>query len=426
MRYSRRRVIELLGAGSVTLAGCTSSSESDEDDEEPPKETEGEATQTPRTTRAGEESATETGTASGPSHTVNRELSLSGPASEQPWPMPRADPQNTAQSRDSGPTEEPTEVAAFERFGTLYAPIIAHDALFVAGSGGLHAVSLDDQSVFWVFQLGTGGFHHIAVTGSRVVAWDTEGRVWGLDAATGREQWRVTDFEADIQGLTVAAGTAYVSTLDGLTAIDTETGAVSWRTDTSVDLHTVPAVSDSTVVVTGAQYGSEMVAAYDTESGSERWAVENDQSPVHEPVVLDGTVYHTTQQGEWGYDIRAHDLGTGERQWRRSFDGAADYPPAVTGSALVWSQGSTVEAVDPATGTTEWAHSFEDTANPGLLTTDASGTVYVSTSRPTSLHALDGTTGETVWSMETNFDVDGVTAVDGDIYFSELKAARYS
>jgi quinohemoprotein ethanol dehydrogenase len=122
------------------------------------------------------------------------------------------------------------------------------------------------------------------------------GRVYALDAATGRELW-VYDPEVDAQwgryaccdvvnrGVAVWRGRVYVASLDGyLHALDAATGHLIWKTDTleargSRDFHYfitgAPLIAGDLVVIGngGADFKGARgsVSAYDTGTGQFRW-----------------------------------------------------------------------------------------------------------------------------------------------------------
>ncbi len=121
------------------------------------------------------------------------------------------------------------------------------------------------------------------------------GRVYSVDAATGKERWRY-DPQVDGQwgryaccdavnrGLAASGGTIYVGALDGyLHAIDAQTGARRWKVDTLVGrgrrlpytLTGAPVMAGDLVVIgnAGADFKGVRgyVSAYDRQSGTLRW-----------------------------------------------------------------------------------------------------------------------------------------------------------
>ena len=118
------------------------------------------------------------------------------------------------------------------------------------------------------------------------------GRVWALDAASGRELWSFEP-EVDMQvnraaccdwanrGVAVRDGRVFAAALDGwLYALDAKTGKLVWKVDTIVDRERgytftgAPEMAGDLVVIgnAGAEYDTRgYVTAYDIADGSEAW-----------------------------------------------------------------------------------------------------------------------------------------------------------
>jgi quinohemoprotein ethanol dehydrogenase len=118
------------------------------------------------------------------------------------------------------------------------------------------------------------------------------GRVYALDAASGRELWTFTP-EVDMQvnrfaccdqanrGVAVHQGRVYIGALDGwLYALDAATGAVAWKVDTITDrtrgytITGAPEIAGDLVIIgnAGAEYDVRgYVTAYNAATGQEAW-----------------------------------------------------------------------------------------------------------------------------------------------------------
>ncbi|WP_126173145.1 PQQ-dependent dehydrogenase, methanol/ethanol family [Altericroceibacterium xinjiangense] len=146
----------------------------------------------------------------------------------------------------------------------------------------------------WEYDLGTTRVQEatpVVVNGVMYTSGNL-GRVYALDAATGRELWT---FEPDVdmqanryaccdqanRGVAVAGGKVFVGALDGwLYALDAKTGSVEWKVDTIADrsrgytITGAPEIAGNLVVIgnAGAEYDARgYVTAYDISSGGEEW-----------------------------------------------------------------------------------------------------------------------------------------------------------
>jgi len=149
----------------------------------------------------------------------------------------------------------------------------------------------------WEYQLGTKrGLEATPIVVDGVMyAAGNWGRVYSLDAATGRERWtydpqpdgqwgRYACCDAVNRGLALWKGKIYVGSLDGyLHALDAATGKRLWRVDTLIgrDRHLpytspgAPVVAGHVVVIgnAGADFKGVRgyVTAYDLDTGAKKW-----------------------------------------------------------------------------------------------------------------------------------------------------------
>ncbi len=159
------------------------------------------------------------------------------------------------------------------------------------------------------------------------------GRVYALDAASGKELWTFTP-EVDMQvnryaccdqanrGVAVADGKVFVASLDGwLYALDAKTGAVVWKQDTITDrtrAYTItgaPEVAGGIVVIGngGAEYDTRgYVTAYDLRSGKQAWrfwTIPHDpKDGPQESKALDAALKTWSDKSRW-------DIGGGGTVW---------------------------------------------------------------------------------------------------------------
>jgi quinohemoprotein ethanol dehydrogenase len=170
--------------------------------------------------------------------------------------------------------------------GTYYSPLTDIDRSNVAGLG-----------FAWDYRLGTnrGQESTPLVIDGVMYATSNNGRVYALDAASGREYWkydpqidgwwaRYACCDAVNRGLVAFEGRLYVGALDGwLHALDAHTGQLLWKVDTLIGRHerkpyTVtgqPLLAGDLVVIGngGGDFDGARgyVSAYDLRSGKLRW-----------------------------------------------------------------------------------------------------------------------------------------------------------
>ncbi len=160
----------------------------------------------------------------------------------------------------------------------------------------IHAGNAGQLGFAWQFQLDTNrGLEATPIVIDGVMyAAGNWGRVYALDARSGKELWRhvpAIDGQwarhacCDVvnRGLAVWEGRVYVGTIDGwLEALDARTGAVRWRVDTLVGrerrlpytISGAPLIAGDVVIIGngGADFGVRgYVSAYELGSGALRW-----------------------------------------------------------------------------------------------------------------------------------------------------------
>jgi len=159
---------------------------------------------------------------------------------------------------------------------------------------GISDANVGQLGFAWDYKLGTyrGLQATPIVVGGVMVFSGNWGKVYALDAATGKEHWtydpqvngqlgRSACCDVVSRGLAVWHGRVYTVALDGkLSALDLKTGKPVWQTETITDkslAYTVtgaPQIAGGVVVVgsSGADIKARgYVAGYDLETGKEKW-----------------------------------------------------------------------------------------------------------------------------------------------------------
>ena len=160
--------------------------------------------------------------------------------------------------------------------------------------GDITKDNVGELGLAWEYDLGTARVQEatpVVIDGVMYTSGNL-GRVYALNAATGAELWTFVP-EVDMQsnraaccdqanrGVQVAGGKVFVASLDGwLYALNAETGAVEWKTDTIADrqrgytITGAPEIAGGLVLIGngGAEYDTRgYVTAYDIADGREKW-----------------------------------------------------------------------------------------------------------------------------------------------------------
>jgi len=187
------------------------------------------------------------------------------------------------------------------------APAIYNGEVFVVGyidgTPFLVAFSLADGSELWRSELGAlPESTPPVVTQDRVFV--SEDRVLvAYDRDTGDRRGELYSFSYDdgnyeIKGVAATDGTVYVTSEDGVAAIDSETGTERWRRD-AIAGHSGICVGTERVVVPlrdpEIAPNTETISALDRESGELRWNYSFDSSPnvMVPPVLVNEAVFFT-------------------------------------------------------------------------------------------------------------------------------------
>ncbi|GHF58018.1 serine/threonine-protein kinase AfsK [Streptomyces mashuensis] len=128
-----------------------------------------------------------------------------------------------------------------------------------------------------------------AVTGGGVYVADYLGTVYALDAATGRDRWRIaTEARQSSEPVLVADGSVHLGSGSALYTLDAVTGTPRWRFAAGGDIVGSPVVADGRV-----HFGSADHCLYtvDAVGGQLRWKLATGGEITGSPVAAGGVVY---------------------------------------------------------------------------------------------------------------------------------------
>jgi outer membrane protein assembly factor BamB len=204
------------------------------------------------------------------------------------------------------------------------------------------------------------------VADGRVYVGDWRGRVYSLDATTGKVRWTFQG-KGRIKGAVAKSGNRlYVGTYDGyLYALRAATGKVIWRTRSQDRLggrgqfYSTPAVAYGRVYI-GSTDGK--VYSFGAASGKLRWSQGTGGYVYGSPAVWRKTVYVGSYSGRF----YALDAATGDIRWRFKANGDISGSAAVLDGVVYFSTfKERTYALDARTGKQLWT--FEDGKYGGVV-----------------------------------------------------------
>ncbi len=177
-------------------------------------------------------------------------------------------------------------------------PAVANGAVyFVTGNGIGYALDASTGALLWRNPFGSAweGINAPAVDGGTVFMIasapypSTQGEIAAFDASTGVIKWTAHTAFYGTNGIALANGVIYVSTVNtGVYAFDEATGALRWQAPITQLGYSAPSVANGVVYV-GA--GSSYVYAFDAATGATLTTLGACGYPTSSPLVANGVVY---------------------------------------------------------------------------------------------------------------------------------------
>ncbi len=236
----------------------------------------------------------------------------------------------------------------------LSSPVISAGFVYVGGGDG-KVYALDAASGRSLWQSSTGGRVRSspAVLDGAVYVGSMDGRLYALDAATGQSRWifdteghtidsRKAGFDRTsiVSSPAVTTQQVFVGSRDAhLYAVDRRTGRQLWRfghkmesMEGSPEVSWVigsPAVLDGRVLV-GSSDG-RFFDAVDIQSGEEVWRFKTPRNVLSSAALAGGQAFFGCDDGH----VFALDVRTGAERWRFRTGGAVMSSPAVAGGVVL-------------------------------------------------------------------------------------------
>jgi outer membrane protein assembly factor BamB len=230
--------------------------------------------------------------------------------------------------------------------GDLYtsSPLLAGGTLFFgSGDGHLYAVDPRSGKPRWRFATGGRVRSSPAVADGRLFVGSADGTLYALDVASGRELWRFDTEGHALESATfgfdrrtiqaspaVADGRVFIGSRDGfLYAVDAATGRQLWRVDHSMSwVNTSPAVAGGLVFAGSSD--ERFLQAVDAGTGRERWRLPTERPVWSSPAVAGDMVY----VGDGSGTVYAVDRASGKERWRYKAGRRIFSSPTVAGGVL--------------------------------------------------------------------------------------------
>ncbi|MEV7953964.1 PQQ-binding-like beta-propeller repeat protein [Streptomyces sp. NPDC087532] len=295
--------------------------------------------------------------------------------------------------------------------GNVSYPIVAGGRVFATAASlngygtVLHAIDAATGENAWepVDLGGTYWWSALAYGGGRLYAQNYDGVLTAFNPATGKEIWTATlpGQYSFTSPPTFAGGVVYTGGAGSggtLYAVDASSGAVLWTQPVANGDNSSPAVTADGVYVS---YACEQTYAFDPKSGNPIWRHRTDCSGGggRTPVLADGGVWVRDDAG-----MTPSVLDIADGQVRGTYEAAGWSPaPAFDGRQGYFVDDGVLQERHSRTLATRWK--FEGDGRISTAPIVVNGYVYVG-SRTGRLWALNGATGQSVWSTDVGAPIN--------------------
>jgi outer membrane protein assembly factor BamB len=282
-----------------------------------------------------------------------------------------------------------------------------------------------------------------AVADGSLYLGSADGRLYALDALSGRERWRAA-LGAGVTGSPcVVDGTVFVTSRDGkLSALAAVDGKKRWAIDLGKDLG--PRNYWDFYTSSPVPYGAELfvgsgdghVRAIDRQSGRIAWSFDAGSRVRSTPAVNGDAVVFGTMSGR----VVALDRKTGIPRWKFATDGASrkfaerqndttslfGSPSIADGVVTIGGRDGQAYAIDLATGAQKWK-TTHDGSSWILSNAIQSGTAYIGSGSASLVQATDLRTGVERWRFDTSSAVFSSLTIAGSVLlFADFTGKLYA
>ncbi|MFD8589456.1 serine/threonine-protein kinase [Streptomyces sp. NPDC059637] len=270
----------------------------------------------------------------------------------------------------------------------------------------LYALDAADGGEHWR-AAAEGWVYSVQVADGTVCTGTRGGGVQAWDAATGELRWSrggaQTEFETQESGPYAVGGTVYYRGGGRLYAVDAVSGRDKWSYHVGEEGASRPVLADGALYVTaGAR-----VLALDAAEGRERWRFDAPAvvfcPPAHRPGpgVTGGGVYFADYLGT----VYALDPDTGRDRWRVATESRQSIEPVlVHGGSVHLGSGRALYTLDAVTGAPKWRFAAQGEVVGSPVVAD--GRIHFG-STDHCLYTVDAAGGQLRWKLETGGEITG-------------------
>lgn len=306
-------------------------------------------------------------------------------------------------------------------------PVTYNNNVYAADNQGQLVCYDSEGNVKWTFRAGARIVGTPAAGKGVVVMASADNNIYGIDAKSGRQRWKVATRRPCVSAVTISRGTAYVGASDGVfRAISVKDGTVKWQAGGIKGyVETKPLVADKKVI-----FGdwANTLHCLDAATGKPLWTWQPpNKTNMHFspagvwPVAAKGKVFICDPERA----MTAIDINTGRQLWRTyqskvresigiSQDGRRVYAKTMQDSIVCYS----TETQQPKQlWATNCGFGYE---HARVMLVESQGTCYATTKNGLVI-ALDGKTGQQLWQHKVgNTYVNTVvTMTSGRIAFTD-------
>lgn len=271
--------------------------------------------------------------------------------------------------------------------------VCAGGSVYFVSGGGVYAVHAADGASQWQYPAdaakSTVQFTATpALDGGFLYVTDDSGQAYKLDAATGKEAWKVKLDGALRSAPVVSGGMVYFGSGNShCYALSADTGKTVWDVATNGPVLTSPVVTGGLVVFDSAD---STVYSLNARTGRKSWGVPYDADPSLVPVVYDGRFLYVTA----GDTVSVVDPSSGRQRNTIKLPTVVLTPPTVSPNATyIITQANVLYSLSAA-GRELWKATVAGAPTaPPLL----AGKVLVVTTQPGIVSGYDAGSGGLVW-----------------------------